>query len=96
MRRAVTTSTNGTMSKEERDKLMSAAYTAAQKDLREAHQDEFNTFYQKECAERGIDWTPRKSPQDKALDDIVTLLQQYPDLAERLAAKIAEQSASNV
>jgi hypothetical protein len=91
----VTDSTNGELPRSERDKLMSAAYTAAQKDLREAHQDEFNGYYQKECAARGIEWTPRKSKQDQALDQIVVLLQEFPDLGEKLAARLAREGQAN-
>lgn len=90
----MTSSTNGEVDKTERDKLMSAAYTAAQKLLREAHQDEFNGFYKSECAARGIEWEPRKSKQEQALDQIVALLSEYPDLGEKLAAKLAAQAAS--
>ena len=56
----------------ERDKLMSKAYTTAQSDLRKTHQDEFNTLYQKRCAELGIQWEPRKSKQEQALDQMLT------------------------
>lgn len=98
MRREVTTSTNSeTPSTEEqetveRDKLMSKGYTAAQRDLREAHQDEFNQLYKKRLAELGIDWEPRKSKQELALDQITQLLTEFPDLAEKLAARLAAQA----
>lgn len=89
----MTTSTNGEMSQEERDKRMSKAYTSAQKDLREAHQDEFNGYYQARAAEQGIDWTPRLSKEDKALAEIEKLLTDNPSLAEKLAARLAAAAA---
>lgn len=76
----------------DREKLMSKAYTTASKDLRTAHQDEFNRYYQQRLAELGIEWTPRKSKQDQALDQIVTLLDEYPDLATKLAERLATQA----
>lgn len=71
-----------------KDKLMGQAYSAAQKDLRLAHKDEFDGYYQKRCAERGIEWTPRKSKADQALDQITELLAAYPDIAEKLAERL--------
>jgi hypothetical protein len=78
-------------SQSERDRLMSQAYGAAQKDLREKHRDEFNKFYQKRYAERGIEWTPRKSKAEQALDQITDLLSEYPDIAEQVAERLAAQ-----
>lgn len=74
----------------ERDRLMSQAYGVAQKRLREAHQPEFNRYYQEECKARGIDWTPRKSKEEVALDQIEELLGTFPDLAEKLARRLAK------
>lgn len=73
----------------DRDKLMSKAYTTAQKDLRLAHKKEFDGYYQARCAELGIQWTPRRSKEEVALDQITELLSQYPDLAAKLAEKLA-------
>lgn len=87
----MTASTNGEVTKEDRDKLMSRAYGQAQKDLREAHQDEFNDYYQKRCAEHGIEWSPKPSKADAALNTILELLADNPTLSEKLAAKLAEQ-----
>lgn len=78
--------------KQDRDRLMSQAYGAAQKDLREAHKKEFDGYYQQRCAERGIEWTPRKSKQEQALDQVMDLLTEYPDIAETLAERLAEQA----
>lgn len=72
----------------ERDRLLSQAYTAAQSRLREAHKDEFNGLYQAEAKSRGIDWQPRKSKEEQALDQISELLAQFPGVAEKLAERL--------
>ena len=77
----------------DRDKAMGQAYSAAQKELREAHKDEFNGYYQQQCAARGIEWTPRKSKAEQALDTIQDLLTEYPGIAEALAERLAAQAA---
>lgn len=93
----MTTSTDETKTEaveapqQERDRLMSQAYGAAQKDLREAHKKEFDGYYQQRCAERGIEWTPRKSKAEQALDQITDLLSEFPDIAEAVAERLAEQ-----
>lgn len=81
------------ISQSDRDKAMGQAYSAAQKELREAHKDEFNGYYQKQCALRGIEWTPRKSKAEQALDTIQDLLTEYPGIAEALAERLAAQAA---
>lgn len=81
-------STSTEIPRDERDRLMTQAYSAAQKTLRAAHQEEFNSLYQKACRDRGIEWTPRKSKQEQALDQIQTLLSEYPDLASQLAERL--------
>ena len=87
-----TTEQASEMPQQERDRLMSQAYGAAQKDLREAHKKEFDSYYQKRCAERGIEWTPRKSKEEQALDQVMDLLTEYPSIAEQLAERLAEQA----
>jgi hypothetical protein len=73
----------------EKDRLMGQAYSAATTELRTAHKDEFNGYYQKQLASRGIDWTPKKSKQELALEQILTLLQENPELSAALAARLA-------
>lgn len=88
------TAVNAEMDAAEKDKLMGQAYSAAQKDLREAHKDEFNGYYSKQCAARGIQWTPRKSKEEAALDQITELLGQFPDIAEKLAERLTHGDLS--
>lgn len=78
-----------------KDKLLSQAYTAAQARLREENKDRFNTLYAEEAKKRGIDWQPRKSKEEQALDQVVELLEQFPVLAEKLADRLALDSAND-
>lgn len=73
----------------DRDKLMSRCYGQAQTELRERHREEFNTLYQKFLAAVGIEWTPRPTPEQLALETITKLLMDFPGLAERLAETLA-------
>lgn len=81
------TETNG-IDPTEREKLITQAYTRATSDLREAHKDEFNTLRIRRSAELGIEWTPRKSKEDAALDQITELLAQFPELGDKLAQRL--------
>jgi hypothetical protein len=78
----------------ERDKLMSRCYGQAQTTLRERYRDEFNGLYQKYLAEVGIEWTPRPSAEQLALEQITRLLDEHPGLASRLADRLEQDGAS--
>jgi hypothetical protein len=69
----------------ERDKQMSAAYTAASKTLRENHRDEFNQLYAKEAKARGYDWKPRLSEAEKAEQQMRELLAKHPELKDKIS-----------
>jgi len=74
-----------------RDQLMSQAYGVAQRRLREAHKPEFDGYYSEECAARGIEWTPKKTKEEAALDSILDLLGEYPGLSEALAERLVQR-----
>lgn len=76
----------------DRDKVMSRCYGQAQTELRERYRDEFNGLYQKYLAANGIEWTPRPSPEQLALEQITKLLSEFPGLAERLADTLSKQA----
>lgn len=78
----------------ERDRLLSQAYGAAQSRLREENKDRFNALYSEEAKKRGIVWTPRKSKEEAALDQITELLASYPSLAEKLAERLVSGDLS--
>lgn len=69
---------------QERDKIIRAAYTAANRRVREAHHDEFIGYQIEECKARGLDWKPRETPEQKASSEFDRLLTEYPFLRDRL------------
>ena len=77
-----------------KDKLLSQAYTAAQARLREEHKKRFNELYADEAKKRGIEWSPRKSKEEQALDQITDLLSQFPGVAEKLAERLVSGDLS--
>jgi hypothetical protein len=81
-----------TKDQQTKDQLMSRAYSASQRRLREAHSDEFNSFMAEETSKLGLSWKPRQSPEEKALSEVLSLLDANPGLADKLAAKLANQS----
>jgi hypothetical protein len=68
----------------ERNKQLGIAYSRASRDLRDAHRDEFNNLYQRWARELGIDWEPRLSKEDAALNQIQKLLAEFPELASKI------------
>jgi hypothetical protein len=68
---------------------MSRAYSASQRRLREAHSDEFNGYMTEETDRLGLSWKPRQSPEQKALSEVLSLLDANPGLAEVLASKLS-------
>lgn len=67
----------------EDNKARSAARSAALSVLRKNHAEEYNDLLAKEMDERGIDWSPRLTPEQKAKAEIQRLSEQFHiDLAE--------------
>lgn len=64
--------------------LLRKAYGTATQELRDNHRDEFNDLYAEKAAELGVEWSPRRTPEQKAEDAFDTLLRDYPHLAERV------------
>jgi hypothetical protein len=84
------TDTTNTTADEAKDKAMSAARSAAAAKLREKHLDEYNTLLTAEAKERGVDWKPRPTAEQRAAEEMERLLQQFPELAERVNATAAK------
>lgn len=72
------------ISNEERQKRLGEARTAAQRQIRENHIDEFNEILAKEAKARGVEWQPRKTEEQKAADQIAALLEQHPGLKDQI------------
>lgn len=73
-----------------RDKALRKAYGQATKALREAHQDEFNGLYKAKAKALGFEWTPRPSAEQKAVEELDTILATFPHLKERLAGALSD------
>jgi hypothetical protein len=71
-----------------RDQAFNAARGVADKALRDKHIDEWSGYYQADLAERGYQWSPKRKPEDVALDQITQLLTDYPELADKLADRL--------
>jgi hypothetical protein len=70
--------------KAERDNLLRQAYGKATAQLREQHRDEFENLRMEAAKELGVDWTPRKKPEEKAAEEFDRLLAEFPHLAKRV------------
>jgi hypothetical protein len=67
-----------------RDTALTAAYNAANGRLRDAHRDEFNSYYAEEAKKRGQEWEPKLTPEQKAQQQVTDLFAEFPALRERL------------
>lgn len=79
--------------KAERDTKMRKAYGSATTLLREKHKDEFQLLHQQEAQKLGLDWTPRKSKEQKAREQVNKLLTENPSLRDELMAAAKQQLA---
>jgi len=66
-----------------RSALLRQAYGAATTRLRESHREEFDRLYAAEATQRGVEYTPRLTAEQKAEQEFQRLLEQYPHLAEK-------------
>lgn len=71
----------------DRDGLLRKAYSAAAKELRENHRDEFNQLQQKHAKELGVEWSPRLNAEERAAAQMEALFSEFPGLRERYAAQ---------
>lgn len=61
-----------------------AAYQKAASALRIAHKDEFDTLYEQACAEAGVPFKKRLTPEERAAETLRVLAAEYPDLAKKV------------
>lgn len=71
--------------KAQKQDAMRKAYQEATRQLRVAHQDDFNKLYAAAAAELGYDWSPKPNPEQQAKAQIAQLLNQFPSLKAELA-----------
>lgn len=53
------------------------AYAAAASRLREVFRDDFEAFYEQECAKRNVPYTRKKTEVEKAQDQVRALVEQF-------------------
>jgi len=79
---------------EDKATLQRAAYSAAEKRLREENRDRFNALMAEEAQARGVDWKPRPTAEEKAQAELDRLLAEHPALAERLRNQTGETASA--
>lgn len=77
------------------NKARSAARSAALSALRKNHTEEYNDLLKKEMEERGIDWSPRLTPEQKAKAEIQRLSEQFDIDLAKIANVNAEDLVAN-
>jgi hypothetical protein len=65
--------------------LKREAYSAAETRLRDKYKDEFKSLVKDEASKRGVTYTFRPTPQEKAKAQMEKLLAENPELAGMLA-----------
>ena len=80
------------MTAEDRDKALRKAYGTATARLRDEHRDEFNGYYSEAAKELGVEWSPRKSAEEKAAEEMERLLTEYPHLRQRIAPEAVQRA----
>jgi hypothetical protein len=75
----------------ERTKLLNAAYAAANKRLREENLDRFRELQVEEARNRGIDYTPKPTAEEKAEQQLADLLAANPALRQRVTDEVLAQ-----
>lgn len=64
-----------------------ASYSAATKRLRDEFRDRFNELMAQEMKNRGQQWSPRPTEEQKAEKEIADLLEKYPELKVKFSEK---------
>jgi len=67
-----------------RDEVVRRAYSKAGTTLREKYREEFNGLVKKYAEDEGVDWSPKKTKEEKAQEEFARLLEEYPHLADAL------------
>lgn len=69
----------------DRNDALRKAYSAATKALREKYRDEFTALYVAEAKQRGVDYQPPLTAEQKAEQEMARLLQEFPELRSKVA-----------
>lgn len=79
------TTSNTEKAQTDRDAALKASYVTATKQLREKYLDDFNALRVAAAKDLGVEWTPPKTKEQKAEEELAALLEQYPHLREKAA-----------
>jgi hypothetical protein len=63
-----------------------SAWNAANRDLREQYRKDWETHLRRRYAERGLEWNPRPSKEDREQAQLEELIKKYPEQAALLLA----------
>lgn len=66
----------------EEQKARAAARSAAASRLRNAHREEHDAYLVEEMRDRGIDWKPQPTPEEKAKADLEKIYSEFPHLRD--------------
>lgn len=77
-----------------RDQALRKAYGLATKRLREAHREEFDGLYGAEAKALGHEYTPKPTAEQKAAEELDTILAKFPALKSRLAGDDGADAAA--
>lgn len=72
---------------EERSKLLGQARQAATSRIVNEHREAFEQAYVEEAQARGVDYQPRPSKEQRALEQARALLAEHPSLRDELLAE---------
>lgn len=76
------------MAEKDREKAVRAVYQRAAARLREAHKEEFDTYRREEAEKAGVTLVLRKSPKERARDNLKKLLAENPDLEAEVTQQV--------
>ena len=71
--------------------LRREAYNAAETRLKEEHKDRFRALVQEEAAKRGVTYAFRKTPEERAREQMQALLAEHPNLAVEFSHQQPDQ-----
>lgn len=78
-------------SKAERASVLRKAYGQASAQLREKYKDEFLLLQQSAAQKLGLDWSPRKSKEQRDREKLQKILADNPALKDELFAQVKAQ-----
>lgn len=72
----------------DRKTALRKAYTEATSALREKHQQEFNSLYEQKAKDKGVEWSPKPTAEERARQEMEGLMKAHPELAAEFAERV--------